>query len=162
MIISIKNKKRRNQAGHITFSSNDGITMNVSIRKHKKFFNELQRLLMKHFDLKILSQKKEITNSDLLDELKEEYKNRNKSRTHGSRIGASIKECERYQNDKEFREKCDKGDKSWNERNKEKRSAYCKKYQAELTKFKDHHCEICDKLLDCRTEGDRCRECRFK
>ena len=74
----------------------------------------------------------------------------------GTRIGILIRHKERYDNDPEFKEKCLKHSKNWNERNKEKIRLKNKEWRQKLSEFKNNKCKECNKLLNYRTKGDYC------
>lgn len=155
MIFSIKSKNRRNKSGHLKFTNSDGFSMNLGIQGKGDFFKEFQELLMKYYDVKILSAGKEITSKLIIDKLKDEYNNSSKLNNHKG-VGRSLHESERYKNDAELRERKKDLKKNWRKKNKE----YINKKFAERTKtlneFADKHCEICNVLLNYKTKSGRC------
>jgi len=80
------------------------------------------------------------------------------------RVGQSLKQIERYHQDKEYRAKHDKYCDEYRKKHKRAVNEYQRSYRTELTNFKDKHCKNCNKLLYYKTEGDYCRKCwrKFK
>ena len=162
MIISIRNKKRNAKVGHLTFNGGDGFTLNCSIQRRPKFFNELQELLMKHFNVKIISNGMNITNKLIIQELKDEYNNRDKRNTgrgRGSRITTCIKEGLRFKTDKKYRERKMKNDLRWKKEHREEMNKKKQEMTKILNEFKNKRCKDCKKLLNHRTKGEYCKNC---
>ena len=75
----------------------------------------------------------------------------------GTRLTILRRHAERYKNDSEFRKKQIEYQKDWLERNREKTRLRDKEWRDELSKFRNHRCKECNKLLNYRTKGEYCR-----
>ncbi len=73
------------------------------------------------------------------------------------RVGLAFAKAKRYKEDNVYREK--RKDMGWRYRkkNKAKIQKYLKKYNQELSEFRNKRCNNCNKLLSHKTQGNYCR-----
>lgn len=160
MIFNIKGKTGR-KAGHLNIIG-DSFKLQLSIQKKRRFFKELQKLLIKHFDVKILSNGQKITNSLIIDKLKDDYNSterRNTGEGRGSRIGDCFKEQKRYQTDEEYREYKRKYKREYYSKNKEKELKKYHKWKNKMNEFANKRCKFCGKLMFYRSVKRICQSC---
>ena len=155
MIISLKKKESKGRAGHLKIAGGEKLILNMNIRRNADFFNDLQRLILKYFDVKVISQRKELKNRHIIDEIKDTS---HKILKTGS-VGRGLHGSERWKNEPEFRERRKKEGINYFsiETNKVKRRERGRKFTKTLNEFKNNRCKYCNKLLNWRTETNRCR-----
>ena len=74
----------------------------------------------------------------------------------GTKIGTLFRNQERRKTDKEYRKKLLNYQRVYYKKNKEKVKIIVKEWHSELSKFKNHRCKACNKLLHHKTQGDYC------
>lgn len=78
------------------------------------------------------------------------------------RVSRSFGRMKKYEEDEEFREKKKRYARELYRKNKGRITERRRKWERELSKFKNHRCKDCDKLLDYRAKGDYCIKCMNK
>ena len=157
MIISLKGKGKGKIYGghHFKILGNEELIFRINIRRNREFFNDFQRLVLKYFNVKAISQKKEIKNKYLLDEIKDTS---HKILKTGS-VGRSLHGSERWKNEPEFRERRKKEGINYRsiEANRVKIREKWNENAKKLNEFKNNRCKYCNKLLYWKTKTNKCR-----
>lgn len=155
MIISLKKKESKGRAGHLKIAGSEELILNMNIRRNADFFNDLQRLILKYFDVKVISQRKELKNRHIIDEIKDTS---HKILKTGS-VGRGLHGSERWKNEPEFRERRKKEGINYRsiEANRVKIREKWNENAKKLNEFKNNRCKYCNKLLYWKTKTNKCR-----
>ena len=153
MKILIKNKKGGKIAGKIHASElSQHCILEIQYQSKPQFLEELQRLLLKYWDLIVISGEGVIKNKYLLNDVKIK-------KTNKTRLTQTFRTQERYKTDVAFKERRKEREKEWLKKNPKRVRERQREKSLILSKFADKHCITCDKLLDYRTKGKFCRKC---
>lgn len=76
-------------------------------------------------------------------------------------LAHAFNQAKRWHEDPEYRKNRLEQQRKYREKNIKKIRKRYKKYEEELSKFKNHRCKLCDKLLYYGAKGNYCRECLY-
>lgn len=147
-------RRGTHKSGYLKLMS-EAIKLEVSIQKNHQFFKELQELLLKYFDVKVISSR-EITNKLILKKIKD-----TQNFKKGRRIGRVFREINK-KSDEEYLKKRREIKRAYYKKNRERLLEAQKRYFEKLTRDLNKRCVDCGKLLNYRTKGNLCRGCIIK
>lgn len=76
-------------------------------------------------------------------------------------VGRAFRNQERWRTDEAYREKRRIQHEKSRAKNKEQYREYKRKFDLELTIFRNRKCKVCKKLLNWKTKGRLCKVCRW-